>query len=79
MYEYRNLDGMYFFAMREGKRIPVCFSDMNEAEMDGVLLKANNEFLKNMCKILAQTIRKLGDRLDIVSLPQYERSEEELG
>lgn len=62
----RNLDGVYFFMERDGKRKPVCFSDMTEEEMDFILKDQNETWLRNMCKILGQTIRQIGDQLDLV-------------
>jgi hypothetical protein len=39
---------------------------MTLEEQDYILKSQNNDWLKNMCKILARTIRDIGDSLDIV-------------
>lgn len=62
----RNLDGVYFRMKRGDKYMNVCFSDMTEDEQDEVLKGRNEEYLRNFVKILAKTIRKIGDELDIV-------------
>lgn len=62
----RNLDGVYFRIERNGKWQSICFSDLTEEEMDAILKDRNEEWLRSMCKILGQTIRNIGDQLDIV-------------
>ena len=62
----RNLDGVYFRIKRDDKYQSICFSDMTLEEQEYVLKDKNNNWLKNMCKILARTIRDIGDSLDIV-------------
>lgn len=61
----RNLDGVYFRMKRGDKYMNVCFSDMTEDEQDEVLKGRNEEYLRSFVKILAKTIRKIGDDLDI--------------
>ena len=63
----RNLDGVYFRVKREEKYDNVCFSDLTEEEMDFVLKGRDEEWLRNMCKILGKTIRKIGDDLGILA------------
>lgn len=62
----RDLDGVYFRVKRDGIYESVCFSDLTEEEMDNVMKDKHEEWLRNMCKILGQTIRNIGDQLDIV-------------
>ena len=61
----RNLDGVYYRVKRNDEFEIICFSDMTEEEMDKILAEKNEEWLRNMCKILGQTIRRIGDELDI--------------
>ena len=61
----RNLDGIYFRIQRDGKWTNVCFSDMIEVEMLEVLEGRNEAWLKNMCIILARTLRQIGDEFDL--------------
>lgn len=63
----RNLDGVYFRIKREEKYDNVCFSDLTEEQMDEVLKDRDEEWLRNMCKILGKTLKKVGDELDIVA------------
>ena len=62
----RNLDGVYFRVYRDGRYQSVCFSDLTDTEMDDILKDKSEEWLRRMCKILGQTIRNIGDQLDIV-------------
>ena len=64
--EYRNLDGIYFRIKRKGKFEAVCFSDLTESEQDEMLTGRTDEWLRNMCKILASTLKKMGDQLGII-------------
>lgn len=61
----RNLDGYYFRVCRNGKWESVCFSDLTDAEMDKVLANKGEQWLKSLCKGLGNTIRQIGDQLDI--------------
>ena len=63
----RNLDGVYFRIKRGEKYNDVCFSDLTEEQMDEILKGKTEEWLRNMCKILGKTIRKIGDDLDITA------------
>jgi hypothetical protein len=64
--ENRNLDGVYFRVERDGKWCNACFSDLTEDEQRKVLEGRDEEWLREMCVILGQTIRRIGDELDIV-------------
>lgn len=58
----RNLDGVYFRIGTEN----ICFSDLTEEQQDEIMKDRDKEWLKSMCKILAKTIKDIGDELDIV-------------
>ena len=62
----RNLDGVYFRIKRDNGWQNICFSDLTEEEMDNVMKDRPDEWLRNMCKILGQTIKNIGEQLDIV-------------
>lgn len=62
----RNLDGVFFRVQRNDKWMNVCFSDLTDEEMNTILADRSTEWLKEMCKILGNTIRKIGDEFDIV-------------
>ena len=64
--EFRDLDGVYFRINRNGKWQNICFSDLTEEEMVRVLEDKDKQWLKNMCKVLANALRSIGDQLDIV-------------
>ena len=61
----RNLDGVYFRMQRDGKWMNICFSDMTEEEQDKIMENRPVEWLQSMCRILARTIRQIGDELDL--------------
>ncbi len=63
----RNLDGVYFRVKRDDKYENVCFSDMTPEEQDGFLEGRDVIWLCSMCKILAKTIRDIGDQFDLVA------------
>ena len=65
--EKRNLDGVYFRVQRDDKWDNVCFSDLTDTEKVEVMKNRDPEWLKSMCIILANTIRKIGDEFDIVT------------
>lgn len=58
----RNLDGVYFRIGTEN----ICFSDLTEEQQDEVMKGRNEEWLKSMCKILANTIKDIGDTFDLM-------------
>lgn len=62
----RNLDGVYFRINRDDSWQSICFSDLTEEEMDNVLQDKSEEWLRRMCKILGETIKDIGEQLDIV-------------
>ena len=61
----RNLDGIYFRIKRDNEWQNICFSDLSDEEMEEVMQNRTNEWLKSMCKILGNTIRDIGDQLDL--------------
>ncbi len=63
----RNLDGVYFRVMRNGKWDSVCFSDLTEEQMDLVMDGQPIDWLKSLCKIMGETLKTLGDTFDISS------------
>ena len=63
--EFRELDGVYFRVKRDNEWKNICFSDLTEKEMSEVLDGRCNEWLKDLCKILGNTIRSIGDQFDI--------------
>ncbi len=58
----RNLDGVYFRIGTDN----ICFSDLSKEQMEEVLENRSEDWLKSMCIILGQTIREIGDELDLV-------------
>jgi hypothetical protein len=62
----RELDGVYFRVKRDGYYQNICFSDLTPDERDKILEGRSEEWLRNLCIILADTIKHIGDALDIV-------------
>lgn len=58
----RNLDGIYFRIGTEN----ICFSDLTEDQQDNVMENRSEEWLKSMCKHLANTIIEIGDQFDLI-------------
>jgi len=65
--ELRNLSGIYFREKINDKWENVCFEDLSEEAQDKILAEKNPEFIKNLAKLLGQSLRKIGDQFDIIS------------
>lgn len=65
--EKRNLSGIYFRTNVYGKWDNVVFEDLPESEQDRVMRNSTDEWLKSLAKMLAHTLRKIGDQFDIMS------------
>lgn len=65
---HRDLDRVYFRIHEQDDTYDnVCFSDLTEDEQDKMLENRSAEWLKSMCKHLANTIRTIGDQFDLVA------------
>jgi hypothetical protein len=64
----RNLSGVYFRYKNEetGKFDNVVFEDLPEEEQDRILDAKDPEWTKSLAKIMAKSLRDMGDQLDIV-------------
>ena len=62
----RDLDGVYFRVCRDGKWDSICFSDLTKVERDIMMTDRGEEWLRNLCNILADTIYDIGEQLNIV-------------
>lgn len=65
MKDFRNLDESFFRVNRNGKWQEICFSDLTKAEKYDVMEGKSRDWLQTMCIALADTIRNIGDTLDI--------------
>ena len=62
---YRNLSGIYFREKVGDKWENVCFEECSEEKKDEILNSKEPEFVKNLAKMLANTINEIGDKFDI--------------
>ena len=62
----RNLDGVYYRVVHDGKHVNRCFSDLSEAEQDGIMAEYNAEQLRRLCRYLSISLRQIGDTLELV-------------
>ena len=62
----RNLDGVYYRVIRDGKCVNRCFSDLSEDEQDVIMEKYDAEQLRRLCRYLSMSLRQIGDALDLV-------------
>ena len=75
---HRDLDRVYFrIQEQDGTYDNVCFSDLTEEEQDKMLENRSTDWLKSMCKHLAQTIRTIGDQFDLVAGEAIEDDEDD--
>ena len=72
----RGLGDIYFRIERNGRCQSVCLSDMTEEEIDKVFDNKNRTFAVSCVKILAKTLRKLGDEFDIVNKFEHDVEDE---
>jgi hypothetical protein len=65
----RNLSGIYIFHKFDDEEVekPTCFEDCPEDERDKWLKSLNETELQNLSKMLAKTLRGIGDQFDILS------------
>ena len=61
------LDGVYFRIKRNNKWEDICFSDLVEEEQEEIMRDRDKEWLKSLCKILGNTIHKIGEQFNIFS------------
>jgi hypothetical protein len=69
----RNLDGVYFRVKRDGKWIPVCYSDLTQGERDGIAARrARNatpeqqaQWWRSLADILADQLYDIGEQFGI--------------
>lgn len=62
----RNLDGIYFRVERDGGWESLCFTDLTREEQGVILADREQAWLKGVIYHLADTIRQIGDSLDII-------------
>ena len=62
----RNLDGVYFCVQRDGKWDNVYFSDLTKDERNEVMENRSEQWLKEMCQILADVIVKKNLTLGLI-------------
>ena len=61
----RDLDGAYYRVVRDGRKTNRCFSDLTKEEQDSVMAEYDNSQLRRLCHILCDTLREIGDELNI--------------
>lgn len=63
----RNISGIYIFHKfdEDERREPTCFEDCPESKQDEWLNSLDAEGVKNLAKMLGNTIRSIGDQLDL--------------
>ena len=63
----RNLDGIYFRIREEdGTFSNTCFSDMTEKQRNEVMVSKDVVYLRSLCNRLADALKEIGDKFDIV-------------
>ena len=71
----RNMDSVYIFAKRNGESVPCCFTDCTTEEQQEFLDDLSVEGLKEMCFILANALRGIGDHFGVVRRYANEESQ----
>lgn len=63
-----DLDGIYFRIKTDDGYDNICFSDLTPEQQDEVLKNKNENYLREMCKSLAKTLKTIGEQFDIVAM-----------
>lgn len=73
----RSLSGLYIFHQFEDeeRREPTCFEDCPEEKQDEWLNSLDPEAVKRVAKVMAGTLRKIGDMFDITTEKQEDDTE----
>lgn len=75
---HRDLDRVFFRIHEQDDTYDnVCFSDLTEDEQDEMLENRSVDWLKSMCKHLANTIRTIGDQFDLVATGEAAEDDED--
>ena len=61
----RNLDDIFYRVVRNGKALSLCFTDLTEQEQTEILAGYDRDASQRMCRILAKTLRAIGDQLGL--------------
>lgn len=62
----RSLDGCFFRVCRDGRWLSLCVTDMTAEERDRFIGKRSAEWWRALALGLADSLRELGDSLDVV-------------
>ena len=65
MTKFRNLSGIFFREKIDGKWENICFEELPEKSQDKILDGKNPKFIKNLAKMLANTLIGIGNQLDL--------------
>jgi len=61
----RELDGCFFRVKRDSGYENVCFTDLTPEEQDSLMLGRSEEWLRSLCKYLAEVISNIGEQFDL--------------
>jgi hypothetical protein len=62
----RKLSGIFLWEKINGESVPVCFEDCSKEKQEEFMNSLDPEGLKNLARMLAETIKELGDMFDLV-------------
>jgi len=62
----RKLSGIFLYEKIDGKIVPVCFEDCSKEKQEEFMNSLDLEGLKNLARMLAETVKELGDMFDLV-------------
>ena len=61
-----NLSGIYFREKINGRWDNVCFEDCSEEKQKKIIKEKSKEFVGGLAIMLAQTLKEVGDRFNIL-------------
>ena len=62
----RDLDGVYFRVPRDGRMVPLCWTDLTDGEREELGKGRPLSWWKSMAMHLGDQLRNVGDMLDVV-------------
>lgn len=63
--QFRNLSGIFFREQIDGHWENVCFEELGKESQDRILSEKNPEFVKNLAKMLSETLVEIGNQFNL--------------
>jgi hypothetical protein len=61
----RNLSGIWFSVIREGKACNICFEDLTDYEQLVIIKRGKKEYIGSLAQKLADVLNEIGEKYNI--------------